>query len=156
MINDIKIEGEICGKERPELRTFPSGDLYLRFSIMWQGIINSRNSKSFFTVVLYGQIAEQFNVKNLWQRGRTIRVEGSLNSWASKEGKRYTDIICRKLEMLGSKPEPTQLAPVQTPKPAPKPTVAPPPIQQPKKEEPKVETIDTGFDVADDEEYIPF
>jgi len=153
MINDIKIEGEICGKERPELRTFPSGDLYLRFSIMWQGIINSRNSKSFFTVALYGQIAEQFNVKNLWQRGRTIRVEGSLNSWASKEGKRYTDIICRKLEMLGSKPAATQ--PVSTQKQA---VTNPTSIPKPQTSPAQIEKGDVGdsLDVVSDEEPIPF
>ena len=81
MINEIKIEGTICGKERPQLRTFPSGDLYFRFSLMWLGQINGRNSKSFFTIVLHGADAEKFDQANAWKQGQPVYVEGFINSW---------------------------------------------------------------------------
>lgn len=102
MINRIEVEGNLCGKERPELKTWQSGDCYLRMSIVWEGEILGRKSKSFFNVVLRGKLAEDFNASDMWARGRRVIVSGVLNAWKSKTNSYYTDIICLKLQFPGS------------------------------------------------------
>lgn len=111
MLNQITLEGTICGKERAELRTFPSGDLYLKFSIEWKGKSGKRDVRSFFSVVLYREDAEKFNRMGVWQRGRLVRVYGQLNTWRSKDGKSYTDIVCNRLELVGAAKPPAAVQP---------------------------------------------
>ena len=114
MLNEIKIEAEIVGKEVPGHRTYTSGDIYYRFSIMWKGTLAGRVKISFFNIVLHGSMAEQFYASWIWSKGRKVLIHGALSIWKSGENRYFTDIVAIKIETIGSAPK------KEEPKPKPK------------------------------------
>jgi single-stranded DNA-binding protein len=115
MINEIKIEGRICGKNKPELKQFESGDHYTRFSIQWKGSRNGRNLQSYFSIVMYGKLALDFCGQNIWDKKPDVQILGMITSrvW---EGKNYFDIICNQIKIIGYTPAPAkQAAPAKPP-----------------------------------------
>lgn len=98
MKNELLIEGEILGKKRPELKQFKSGDSFLRFYIKCVSDEGQRTETGFFTVVLYKNLAEEFNASEAWKPGRRVMVQGKLSSWKSEDGKFHVEIKGKKLQ----------------------------------------------------------
>ena len=147
MINEIKIEGQIYGKERPELKTFQNGTIYFRFSIQHEGMVGQWKKKFFLNVNLFGQLAERFNQEDAWVKGRTVVVKGALSIDSKKDQsgawKSYTSVACTELSFKGDgqvkPPESTQKPPAQS---LPKPL-------------PKKETVDDSALVSGEGDYYP-
>ena len=117
MLNQIQIEGTICGKKVPELRMFPSGNQYLKFYILWNKKIEGRTAKGLFCIVLNDSLAEKFYNAGIWKKGLRVLIDGYLVTWQMKGGTQtFTEIICTKLKLVNassqaSKPKTKEKAP---------------------------------------------
>jgi len=162
MINEIKIEANICGKKQPKLMTWKSGDYYTKIYVICKCDIAGRNKSLLFTVNLPGKAAEAFIAQNLWEVGKKVFVEGHMGYWQTKQGEEWGEkqweIACTFLGFRGFKgvlaPAPTKAATVPaSAKPA---TTAPPPEKAPEPA-PKADQQEMANDAQEpeDDELAP-
>lgn len=92
---------------RPELRYTQNGVAVARFTLAVDRPFKNQNKDTdFIDCVVWGAQAE--NVEQYLDKGRQVAVEGRLQirAYETQEGqkRRATEIVCDRVEFLGSKP----------------------------------------------------